>query len=435
MKRTLVTALATFAVASAAFAQQIPQPVTVDIPNPIGVTGYPRIDNYNPSVAVENSYVWATNILRRDSIRIDQMVPYDFGGVELRGIGQVFAPSFNYGFYNGSIYNGNNEILGPDVDEQGYIDQFKGAGITTIDSVTRIPMFKNYRQDGALSMEHPGKFVIYRSKFNFNSASYKSASSQGYVANRTDLEKSVMYTKEVTTEDFDATLDADHIVFTNLDFTTTPDGMLTLQKGESAVLFYINDSAKAVTYADTALGEFQIVSTQVEFREGGLITDENTGTLTDTLRNGIPQYKALGMLMFRQNGTDVAQSAWAQLSFLNGKVKDIMDVPMVFWGTTDLNSGVKYHFGKDATEQGLGNVSPNPVRESATLLFSLTERSHVKLDLFDMTGQQVRTLVEASYIPGNYSYSLQTQDLANGTYVVRMTAGEKVYTTKINVVK
>jgi hypothetical protein len=67
---------------------------------------------------------------------------------------------------------------------------------------------------------------------------------------------------------------------------------------------------------------------------------------------------------------------------------------------------------------------------------SLTELSDVTIDLFDVNGKQIRNLVTAHrYVPGNYSVALPVDELQNGTYLVRMTAGDKVYTTKVNVAR
>ena len=43
------------------------------------------------------------------------------------------------------------------------------------------------------------------------------------------------------------------------------------------------------------------------------------------------------------------------------------------------------------------------------------------------------SIVYSTYIPGNYSVDIQTADLTNGTYLVRMVANSKVYTMKLNV--
>jgi hypothetical protein len=110
---------------------------------------------------------------------------------------------------------------------------------------------------------------------------------------------------------------------------------------------------------------------------------------------------------------------------------------MSMHGTVVLGaSGVKYHFGREATSQGLGQVTPNPVTSNARLPFSLTEIAEVNVDLFDVNGQMVKNLVaNQRYIPGNYSVGLPVDQLQSGNYLARMTANGKVYTMKFNVSK
>jgi hypothetical protein len=112
-----------------------------------------------------------------------------------------------------------------------------------------------------------------------------------------------------------------------------------------------------------------------------------------------------------------------------------MNMNMTFWGQVHLLSGVTYYYGYDAQNQGLGSVAPNPVRGTAKVPFSVIESGKVSLDLFDMNGQKVQTLVDESLVRGKYSYDIKAENLVNGVYIVRMVAGAKVYTTKINVSK
>lgn len=77
------------------------------------------------------------------------------------------------------------------------------------------------------------------------------------------------------------------------------------------------------------------------------------------------------------------------------------------------------------TEKGVSNmfVAPNPFTNNATIHYELTNSAQVSIDLVDMLGRVISTLVDTeSQIAGKYQYSLEeaTQGLAPGVYQIRM---------------
>jgi hypothetical protein len=150
---------------------------------------------------------------------------------------------------------------------------------------------------------------------------------------------------------------------------------------------------------------------------------------------GFPSWMAQGLLMFRntQLFADSIRMVWASLLYRNGD-SAVFDNWINFSGVVDLGpSGVKYHFGREATSQGLGTPTPNPITADSRLPFSLTEVSDVTIDLYDVRGMHVREILRERYVPGHYTVPLKAGDLANGNYVVRMVAGGKAYSMKFNV--
>ncbi|KXK52877.1 MAG: 5'-nucleotidase [Chlorobi bacterium OLB7] len=115
----------------------------------------------------------------------------------------------------------------------------------------------------------------------------------------------------------------------------------------------------------------------------------------------------------------------------------MVNFDMTWVGTVDLSaSGVQYVLGKDATSQGLGETTPNPVvSNDARLPYSLTEPAHVSIDLYSVSGDHVARLVDDKFIPGNYTVALPLDNMNNGAYVVRMLANGKAYSSKLSVVR
>ncbi len=93
----------------------------------------------------------------------------------------------------------------------------------------------------------------------------------------------------------------------------------------------------------------------------------------------------------------------------------------------------------------LGQNDPNPFNQSTNIRFALPAQSRVRLVVYNITGQQVRTLADEDLNPGYHSITWNGSDqngraVANGIYFYRMEAagrnGQKFSQTKrLNLVK
>ncbi len=142
--------------------------------------------------------------------------------------------------------------------------------------------------------------------------------------------------------------------------------------------------------------------------------------IPDTRENPLPDYKSLGLVLYRdKGGNDRLLSGFKSLTF--EEKPGIFDLNMVFWGTVELGSGVYYHFGTSASGSTLGEATPNPIYTSARIPFSLNHGGHVAIDLYDITGAHRISLVNGLYPAGNYSCDIPATNLTPGNYFVRMT--------------
>jgi len=67
---------------------------------------------------------------------------------------------------------------------------------------------------------------------------------------------------------------------------------------------------------------------------------------------------------------------------------------------------------------------PNPFRHTTTIGFLLQESALVHIELFDMLGQKVGTLLEQVLPPGSHSIDFNPSGLACGVYMCRLKAGD-----------
>lgn len=65
---------------------------------------------------------------------------------------------------------------------------------------------------------------------------------------------------------------------------------------------------------------------------------------------------------------------------------------------------------------------PNPFNPNTYISFSLPKETNVKLEVFDITGKNVATLVNDTKPAGNYKYDFNASELSSGIYFYKLTA-------------
>ena len=71
----------------------------------------------------------------------------------------------------------------------------------------------------------------------------------------------------------------------------------------------------------------------------------------------------------------------------------------------------------------LAQSYPNPFNPQTQIQYILPAANHVTLEVFDLLGRNIRTLVDQEQAAGTHSVIFDAKDLPNGTYVYRLTAG------------
>jgi alpha-amylase len=78
---------------------------------------------------------------------------------------------------------------------------------------------------------------------------------------------------------------------------------------------------------------------------------------------------------------------------------------------------------------------PNPFNPTTVISYQVPSVSDVKLEIFDVLGRKVATLVERKQEPGVYSVSFNASSLASGVYFYRLQAAGFVQTRKMMLIK
>ena len=73
----------------------------------------------------------------------------------------------------------------------------------------------------------------------------------------------------------------------------------------------------------------------------------------------------------------------------------------------------------------LGPSKPNPLpgRGVAVVRYAVPKQTHVRIDLYDINGRRMRTVVDAMKAPGWYDVAIAPDGLRGGVYFFQMRAG------------
>ena len=398
-------------------------------------------------MAQETQFDWDSHIVQRvgsrdtlgttfrvDTNRTDMTVPLYIGpndgsGFVIRGVGQIFAPRIFFPIYD-PYYNGDNP--GPGERKQAYIDQLKGVQSWQLNSI-QMSVFHNPDN----TPRELSYINFWRMKTDYSNSNVRDS---GMSWSRTALDSNVIEEAIyiMNMDELAATIDENNAIQrTEVIF----DPPLEFTKDESVMTMFINEFDTAVQTL------FDTIDTRSWQRLLGYMEYESGSFADPPFRNPRPQNNAHGVIMVNQNEMDTILHVYRRLIFNQVVGQDTVRVPLImnfdvrWFGIAELDatdvpdiSSVRYHFGYDATEQGLGQVTPNPVVEEAIIPFSLTKTSNVTLELYTANGEKVGTLVDNKrYAPGKYSVRIAPEELQSGVYLVRMTADENAYSMKFTV--
>ncbi|NIR64353.1 MAG: T9SS type A sorting domain-containing protein [candidate division Zixibacteria bacterium] len=84
---------------------------------------------------------------------------------------------------------------------------------------------------------------------------------------------------------------------------------------------------------------------------------------------------------------------------------------------------------------GLEQNYPNPFNPSTEISFSLSEQTHVKLEVFNLLGQRVSTLADEEYPAGRHTVNWDASKQASGVYFYRISTKDGVDARRMMLLK
>lgn len=112
------------------------------------------------------------------------------------------------------------------------------------------------------------------------------------------------------------------------------------------------------------------------------------------------------------------------------------DDPLYYYSLNGVMVNNRQEFGEEQpTDFTLNQNYPNPFNPTTIISYQLPESSLVQLNVFDLTGRKVATLVNEQKAAGSYSVNFNAGTLSSGVYFYTIKAGDFTQTRKMLLVK
>lgn len=147
-----------------------------------------------------------------------------------------------------------------------------------------------------------------------------------------------------------------------------------------------------------------------------LVTDTDTTTM-----DKITRPRGLG---FSPDGTIAYTGDFGNSSF-----------PVKIWKKKGVGIDDKTPLNPISKNFDLKQNYPNPFNPATTIPFTLQKSAQVTLEVFDIMGRKVETLVDKSMLPGEYKITFDANGKATGTYLYILKVDNKIESKKMMFVK
>ena len=114
---------------------------------------------------------------------------------------------------------------------------------------------------------------------------------------------------------------------------------------------------------------------------------------------------------------------------------DVQSPEVVIPISFTINSTVSNEEEFIPTEITLEQNYPNPFNPSTNITYSIAETGQVSLDVFNITGQRVATLVQGLQSAGEYTISFDASNLSSGIYIYSLKTGSSIVSKRMVLVK
>ncbi len=168
--------------------------------------------------------------------------------------------------------------------------------------------------------------------------------------------------------------------------------------------------------------------------QGHLFLSTSLGATWEEVSGGLPSDDAITDLVVNSNasGTPYLYAGFGQPLYVSSSLQC-----HGIWrrSISDLAAGLKERSNQARIRFSLSQNFPNPFNPSTIITYQLPAYSHVTLQVFDVLGRRVKTLVNENQTMGNHDAIFDARGLASGVYFYRLQAGNLVQVRKLILIK
>ncbi|MCP4631823.1 MAG: T9SS type A sorting domain-containing protein, partial [candidate division Zixibacteria bacterium] len=107
------------------------------------------------------------------------------------------------------------------------------------------------------------------------------------------------------------------------------------------------------------------------------------------------------------------------------------------WETffSGFNNGNEKSIDNIPNEFILRQNRPNPFNATTAINFSLSQSSEIRLDIYNIRGQKVESLISGHYSEGEYSVDWDASDYSSGVYFYKLSTDKNAFTKRMTLLK
>lgn len=214
---------------------------------------------------------------------------------------------------------------------------------------------------------------------------------------------------------------------------TSPNGIIYDQANNRCVFVQWTGAIKAVALNDSSVTTL-VASSGLSSVDG--ITRDGAGNyfLSSWSPTRITRYTST----FTTPTTVVSTGLGNPADIFYNVLTDTLGVPN---SSAGVNNTTYHYFGtttsinETSTDVFQFSVSPNPISKTAEIKYQLAEEGNVKIEMFDITGKMIKTIVNENQSKGSHVINFDKSNFSAGNYFFTISNGSGTETKKVVIVE
>ncbi len=196
----------------------------------------------------------------------------------------------------------------------------------------------------------------------------------------------------------------------------------------------VNPVAMPLDFATTESGEFDLVWEFPQQLDNDLFSiylrDLHNGTEIDMSKRNFYRFSYASP---KVETSDMSAEPWAAAPLATPDIRyDDLPFEVVFVMNEPTSTGPENELPRIAT---LNQNYPNPFNPTTQIGFELPERTDVRLEVYNVNGQRIVTLLNEVRAAGSHQVTFDASGLSSGVYLYRLQTGDIVQTRKMMLLK